>query len=138
MTITSIKRVVRLRLEKGASVENLASYLDHLKNETWKGCPNICAEIGRIREQLLKSASSEISEQKRAWQSIHQQINGFVDPYRTWKTYRTDSGMGGSFNLKYHGMEKGKHIFTVTNKGFEELVFVWTPEQAKKNVRAGE
>jgi hypothetical protein len=33
--------------------------------------------------------------------------------------YVTDSGLGGVFTIKYKGVENGKHIFNVVNKGWE-------------------
>ena len=52
--IESIKQVIKARRMKGASRESISQYLDHLKNETWKGCPNVCQEIQKIQDNLCR------------------------------------------------------------------------------------
>ena len=48
--------------------------------------------------------------------------------------YKTDSHMGGVFSIMYMGPSKyNKHIFVITNKGWEKEL-LWTDEQVSRLV----
>jgi hypothetical protein len=58
--VISIERVIANRLLRGATVTNIICYLNHLKDETWKGNPYIRAEIDRIKLSGLVPIEKEM------------------------------------------------------------------------------
>jgi len=47
--------------------------------------------------------------------------------FSTTKKYKTNSGLGGSFSLKFIRQENGVFFFTITNHDFErEITFTET------------
>ena len=58
--------------------------------------------------------------------------------FDTNKTYRTPSGLGGMFTVKYQGKKDGKFIFNVINPDFQDTFFHYTPDQAEKRVMLSE
>lgn len=53
------------------------------------------------------------------------------------KIYKIDSGMGGTFDVKYKGKTpEGKLKFKVIDKGWIKWEYTFSEEQAIKNVRS--
>jgi hypothetical protein len=52
------------------------------------------------------------------------------------KHYRTDSGLGGAFDVIYTGRDhNGQYIFRVTNSDFTHVVIYVMPEQLAEKIR---
>lgn len=66
-----------------------------------------------IRESVEETLKDSIDEYKT------DNIKESVTPLEIGKTYKTDSGMGGTFNVEYKGEKDGKHVFVNKTKDFD-------------------
>ena len=51
------------------------------------------------------------------------------------QAYRTPSGLGGAFSLKYLGVKNGKFHFKVSSPGWESWEYFFTEEETKIKIK---
>lgn len=50
-------------------------------------------------------------------------------------TYKTDSGLGGIFKLKFQGILEGKYTFKNISLGFETWTLSYSLEEAEQKIK---
>lgn len=62
--------------------------------------------------------------------------SGIIDKLTVWnRPYKTDSGLGGSYTIRYIGERNGLHLYIVTNPGFEGMMLKFKEEDLAKEVK---
>lgn len=50
------------------------------------------------------------------------------------KLYKSDSGLGGKYTVRYEGTKQGKHLYRVMNPGFAKIELLIPEEEIKKKI----
>jgi len=126
---------------------NNDSWRSKLKDEAIKAGGNILKEegIGFFVEFADEAAADkwidDMYNRHELWEFaaknpvVNESLIKSLDELVVGEKYKIDSGLGGSFDVKYKGKEGDKHVFDNISKGWEEAgPYNWNDEAVLKNV----
>jgi hypothetical protein len=92
-------------------------------------------DVKKIIKEVMKKQELENLIENKVREIIKEEQYTIKDLTEKNKYYKTDSGLGGIFKLKYIGFKNGKHSYEIQNKDFSHWDFAIPETEVLKQIR---